>query len=323
MTWNPNSREAKGIIAELIGYSPLQVFELGRRNAKLWKTHTDSNKRLVLAAAELTEKKERCVVIGAGPCYDIPLLELAQMFERVELLDLNPKALAHAISDLPAELVPKVQCRAVEVTHVLPQVLYHAKQELIKSGKRSEHAINKVVNIFRTQHVGMGELAHLQGDLIVSDMILSQLPSALLIVDKWFRERFKKSIMSDTKWIEAVTSLQESIQNAHVDGLFAKKGAVVVLATDFGIASTPEEANFSSLQRQQSMTILPATMQKIAGPKASFDREESWIWHRNDSPPTFSPVLGLVFRPDRLIYSWTVKSFFGWVRRIRGQAVVC
>jgi hypothetical protein len=62
-------------MAELIGFTPLQVLELGRRNAELWKTHTDSNKRLILDAAELTEKKERCVVIGAGPCYDVPLLE--------------------------------------------------------------------------------------------------------------------------------------------------------------------------------------------------------------------------------------------------------
>jgi hypothetical protein len=225
------------------------------------------------------------------------------MFEQVELLDLNPEALAHAISDLPAELVPKVQCRAVEMTHILPQVLYRAKQELIKAGTRGQRAINKATDILRTQRVGMGELAHIQGDLIVSDMILSQLPTSLFIVDHWFRARFQNSIMSDEKWLQAVGSYQDSIQNAHVDGLFARTGSVVVLATDFGLASTPEEANLSSLHKEQRLTIRPATLQKIAGPQASFDREESWIWHRNDSPSTFSPVLGLVFRPDRLIYN--------------------
>lgn len=302
MSLKPNSRKAQEIIAELIEYAPLQVLELGSRNAELWKGHTENNKKLVLDTAELTGKKERCVVIGAGPCYDIPLLELAETFDEVELFDLNPDALAHAIAELPEELASKVKCRAVELTGVLPNVLFRAKQELIKAGTRSQRAINKVVNILKAQRMGFGELAPIQADLIVSTMILSQLPTALLLIDQWFRGRFHQSIMNDEKWIEAVTSFQESIQNAHVDALFSKKDAVVVLATDFGITSKPEEADFSSLQKDHGLTVRPATMQKITEPLASFDIERTWIWHRNDSPPTYSPVLGVAFRPDRLVF---------------------
>lgn len=299
---NVSSTRAKWgtMIDTLTRYAALDVREIGRVHAELWQEHVTNNKQLVLDAAQLTENKECCVIIGAGPCYDIPLLELAQMFVRVELLDLNPASLAQAVADLPEYVAQRVVCRAVEITHALPGALHEIKQEFAKAGTRAQRAANKAVSILDGQNVGLGELANIRGDLIISDMILSQLPTSLWLVDEWYTQSFHKTITDDASWLRAMAVYKEKLQNAHIEGLLSKKNSVVVLATDFGVASSVEEATLQSALLHHRMTLADSTLQTIAKIRADANVDRTWIWQRDASPPKFSPVCGLVFRPENL-----------------------
>ncbi|MBK05480.1 MAG: hypothetical protein CL920_36315 [Deltaproteobacteria bacterium] len=282
---------------ELVQFANLDVRESGKVNNQLWSSHTEQNKQLVLDAAALTEKKERCVVIGAGPCYDIPLEDLAKIFDQVELWDLNPASLEQAVSQLPEDLTHKVTCKAVELTHALPRVLHTIKQEFIKAGTRAQRALNKAVTALQKVPVGIGGLAKVEGDLIISDMILSQFPTGLLLADEWYTELYGISLLEQPQWLHAMSQCKERLQNAHIDGLLTKKGAVVVLATDYGMATSAEETDLTSLTMNKRFTLSISTMEKISKIQKDADIERQWIWHRDNLPPKFSPVWGIAFRP--------------------------
>jgi hypothetical protein len=58
-----------------------------RRNREAWKTHLDNTRRFVLASAEKCRSRGKVVVLGSGLLLDVPLPELAGMFQEVFLMD--------------------------------------------------------------------------------------------------------------------------------------------------------------------------------------------------------------------------------------------
>ncbi|TNE49943.1 MAG: hypothetical protein EP343_10460 [Deltaproteobacteria bacterium] len=294
----PKHNEA---LAELVQYAALDVRELGRLHQTLWESHTHHAKQCVLEALERTSSRNRCVVVGAGPCYDIPLMELAQHFEVVELVDLNPASMEQAVLALPDDLASKVVCRFAEVTHSLPKVLHAIKQEMIRAGTRSKRAANKAITLLKKAQPGHGEWSNIKGDLLISDMILSQLPTALWLIDDWYESLFGTSIMEQPGWAEAMGMFKEKLQNAHINGLFQHANATLCLLTDFGVASSEEDCTLEAIAAQSRITLAGSTLETLyqRQEQASFSR--SWTWHRDDSPPKYSPVWGMVFTPEASI----------------------
>ncbi|HAK59429.1 MAG TPA: hypothetical protein DCO77_03460 [Nitrospiraceae bacterium] len=58
-----------------------------RRNRASWKPHLDNSCRFVLSAAEQCRNKCKAVILGSGLLLDVPLAELAVMFQEVVLMD--------------------------------------------------------------------------------------------------------------------------------------------------------------------------------------------------------------------------------------------
>jgi hypothetical protein len=59
-----------------------------RRNRSAWQPHLDKSRAFVLAAAERCENRSSVVVYGAGLLLDVPLRELASVFQQVRLIDM-------------------------------------------------------------------------------------------------------------------------------------------------------------------------------------------------------------------------------------------
>lgn len=58
-----------------------------RRNRAAWQPHLDNSRRFVLSAAEQCRNKSKVVILGSGLLLDVPLAELAAMFQEVVLID--------------------------------------------------------------------------------------------------------------------------------------------------------------------------------------------------------------------------------------------
>ena len=59
-----------------------------RRNRTAWQPHLDNSRRFVLSAAEQCRNKSKVVILGSGLLLDVPLAELATMFQEVVLMDI-------------------------------------------------------------------------------------------------------------------------------------------------------------------------------------------------------------------------------------------
>jgi hypothetical protein len=71
-----------GLLREL-----LAIEARGRRCREFWRPHLDRCKKMILEAAEAAPGRRLAVILGSGPLFDVPLEELAAMFERVVLAD--------------------------------------------------------------------------------------------------------------------------------------------------------------------------------------------------------------------------------------------
>lgn len=58
------------------------------RESGNWQSHLQNTRNFIIAAAEKVPEKRSVAVLGSGWLYDVPLDELAQMFESVVLVDI-------------------------------------------------------------------------------------------------------------------------------------------------------------------------------------------------------------------------------------------
>lgn len=73
-----------------------------RRCRTAWAPHLERSRQVVMKAAGRCERKRTALVAGSGLCLDLPLRELAAIFDRVILLDVVhlPAARKHGLSNV-------------------------------------------------------------------------------------------------------------------------------------------------------------------------------------------------------------------------------
>lgn len=81
----PASREARrfGHLAEAIAITARE-----RRCRAAWGPHLARTRAALLASARTCRRRRRALLLGSGPLLDVPLVELAGLFEEVWLLDM-------------------------------------------------------------------------------------------------------------------------------------------------------------------------------------------------------------------------------------------
>lgn len=82
--FSPVSKEARSL-----GYlkSSLQVRARYRRCKSAWAGHLERTRQFILESARQSARKRTAIILGAGMLHDIPIHELALMFEKVVLVD--------------------------------------------------------------------------------------------------------------------------------------------------------------------------------------------------------------------------------------------
>lgn len=77
-------------VVKLVGYDHLKqdYFFHYTRNFSNWSRHLLNTKRNIIDAASNVRNKKSCVVLGSGYCFDVPVMELSKMFQKVVLVDI-------------------------------------------------------------------------------------------------------------------------------------------------------------------------------------------------------------------------------------------
>lgn len=82
---NKTSKEARAF-GHL--YESISLIEREKRCAKYWLSHRTQCKNIILETANSIQDKESILILGSGPIHEIPLIDLAKVFQRVDLVDI-------------------------------------------------------------------------------------------------------------------------------------------------------------------------------------------------------------------------------------------
>lgn len=69
-------------------YEAIAMRSRYRRNRTAWQSHLEQTRKMVLAKAESSLNRTRVVILGSGLLLDVPLEELASLFNEVVLVDI-------------------------------------------------------------------------------------------------------------------------------------------------------------------------------------------------------------------------------------------
>lgn len=288
--------------------SHLSVREAERRWAELRRPHKEKNKALIMAGLEQVERKRHCVVLGAGPCFDIPLRELHEGFERVTLVDIDHEAMQEAVRGLSPRDPSSVECVEEDITGgvgTISSQIYDA----IRRGSKARKVVNGIVRIMDRAEVSPEYVRGIQADYIVSSMVLSQLANPLKLAPSWHEQRFSKNLIDSKRWASAYRSFAERIQLAHLRALRSRGGAIIFLSTDCSdlVSERPIRWSGSDGLYAGQTFLYPLAIAAIDQIRQGAVQSDQWLWQRSAPDPELStttyrasPVLGMVFRPADL-----------------------
>ncbi|MFG0263157.1 MAG: hypothetical protein ACF788_12265 [Novipirellula sp. JB048] len=223
---------------------------------------------VILGAASSTRR--RLCLLGAGNGNDLDLEILANQFEAICLVDLDPAALRHCVARLPSQLASRITLQpGIDVSGILP-----ALNSLHAQPAMSPEQIAQLASRARTAPAQL-ELG--RWDVVVSTCLVSQLIDSVVI-----------ALGADHP---ACDELILSVRDGHLGGLGAwthKRGASILI-TDFVSSDTlPELPGIRETQLQSCVHHAVAQRNFFTGlnPAVLLARMRELGRHRNATPQT-------------------------------------
>jgi hypothetical protein len=255
-------------------------------NAASWREHGVSNKQVLLRGAERATGK-RAVVVGAGKLYDIPLRKLAERFEQLLLVDIDPAAMAESVKQ--AGLEPKLHARLsliqADVTGINDVFLEKARSALALTGEVEvyeallrllhEYSVDQPPRLF-PELAAEGPL-----DFACSSMLLSQLATPLTFyVAGRFAARFPLSKRTQALEFQvALGQFTHRVQHAHVRSLLAA-APCIALTSDITDQYTALDARGSIVHAASQLPLIGAPRLDALVPRqqARLVATAEWEW---------------------------------------------
>ena len=203
-----SSTRRGGYITEQIG-----LLARHRRHRVAWAHHLDQSRRAIAQAAEEMIRGHRCVVLGSGALFDVPLGALTQRFQEVVLVDI-----AHPWQAVRAAK----QYDAVSLVTADVAGVAQAVSEISPEG-----------SLPPAQPFCLGEMGLGESDLLVSVNLLSQLPIVPLGLARDRR-------LADEDTLERFGT---AIVEAHLAGLRGHQGRIVLISDLERLVYDPGQEN--------------------------------------------------------------------------------
>jgi len=263
--WPTHETIAESTFSEL-GYASTSsaITRVRDANAASWREHAENNRKLLLRGAERAAGT-RAVVVGAGKLYDIPLRKLAERFEQLLLVDIDPAAMAESVKQVGLE--PKLQARLslirADVTGINDVFLERARTALALTGEVEvyaallrllhEYSVDEPPRLF-PELAAEGPL-----DFACSSMVLSQLATPLTFyLTAQFASRFPASQRTQALEFQvALGQFTHRVQQAHVRSLLAA-APCIALSSDITDQYTALDARGTLVQAASRLPLIGA-----------------------------------------------------------------
>jgi len=194
--------------------------------------HFANSRKKIISAASRAANREKVVVLGAGYCLDIPVVELAELFEEVVLLDINLEALEKVYRELPENLQKKVIIEPADLSPMISTLVGKA-QEIILYADSANQAYERIEQLIRDATPRAYKKVHTahNADLVVSSAVMPEIVLTYFMgsVDFLFERKFGMSLSTfDNKWQEKISRLNSDSVIEH-SNLIDNRGDRVAL----------------------------------------------------------------------------------------------
>ena len=257
----PHHLRQMGYLSELIAIRPRYD-----RSRKLWEPHLRQTKDFILAGATRCVHRRRVVFLGSGWLLDVPLEELAGMFNEVHLVDIiHPLAARKAAARHPN-------------VHVLSLDVAGVAKPVFEAAARMGRTMQKEALSFQVERQPSGWL---EGDYVVSVNLLSQLPVVPRELLTKLRDHHGRALYEESEMRSFARAVVE-----HHGRILQQAGSITCLVTDV------EEI---TLDREGRTTARRDLLAGFELPPA----EREWTWGFSDfgeassSEKTTRRVIGL------------------------------
>ncbi len=179
----------------------------------------------------------RALILGAGPCREIPLVPLAQRFETIVLQDQHANDLETAVSllaDAPISAVVITEVR--DLTGITEHLIAGTAQRLERASSPAE-AIDLLIELVDGAGLTV-EPPRPEWDLVIASCVGTQLHiRALDEITRRFEQRFAgegASLAQSTAWTDAMLRLSWRLQDSfieHLLGLVERDGRIYLADT--------------------------------------------------------------------------------------------
>jgi hypothetical protein len=278
---------------DALGYASASagISRTQRENRQGWWRHASHNRAFILNAATQVKRRRVAVVLGAGKAYDLPLVELAERFERVVLVDIDAASLASTSAAVvrDADLRRKVELRSMDLTGVTACLARGVENAIATAtdAASAETALEALCSSYRLSSppslMAPGERA----DLMVSSLVLSQLGlQQKLMAKKLFEGRFGAiTRQSDLRWSCTWGGLELRLQQDHINAL-ADHAEIAVLTSDtVHHATVLGDAGAERLRGESWSVIGSETLEERVPGFVEIVARAGWSWPRIGARP--------------------------------------
>jgi hypothetical protein len=275
----PHAFRALGFDASAAGIDRARA-----RHREGWRLHGERSRRFIRDAFDDVGGGRVAWVFGAGRAYDLPLGALGRRFEKVVLVDVDGAALEETLRSLDGALRPRFELVAADLTGIAAAWRAGA-DEAIAGARDDDDAAARLEELYGGYRVaadGPWRFLGARGDLVVSQMVLSQLNGFL----EWYprrlyEERFGAPLFERHPALRAANMLfAHRVQHDHLRFL-ARHADAAVLTSDVaeqyerlvpGGAVEPVGEEMPLLGAYRLAERVPRGLRVV--------RQQDWSWQR-------------------------------------------
>jgi hypothetical protein len=268
------------------------IADAQHNNRDAWRSHTERCRSFIDAAADSSQAKHLAVVLGIGHGFDVPLATLAECFDRLILIDVDPAALSVTLDALHRTSPrARIETRVMDLTGI-NRTMVATLDRLVDPSRDRSTVQNQIEDYVRSYRIGPGPLLQPgeHADLLVSSCVASQLAWPQRAYALMRLEKLGPVVgEAERRWSRAWFEFELRVQQDHIRAC-ADTGEVTVLISDVANRLTAlDNSGIEHATGQKVFTLGVDSLLERVPQSLRIMRHGSWLWTRHRPGPSGEP----------------------------------